>query len=82
MAQDTTRHQPVVFNIDGEPYALRIGHVLIVDAVDEDKTVEDDQLERATCADQALIDSIARIDDRFIVLLNPFSILSDIAQTA
>ena len=56
---------------------------LIVDAVDEVRTVTRDQLEQASCADQTLIDSIAKMDDdRLVVLLNPTNILSDVALAA
>jgi purine-binding chemotaxis protein CheW len=53
---------------------------LIVDAVDEVQTIDGDQLKRTTCADHTLIDSIAKIDNRLVVLLNSFSILGGIAQ--
>jgi purine-binding chemotaxis protein CheW len=53
---------------------------LIVDAVDEVQTISSDQLEQTTCADQLLIESIAKIDDRLVVLLNPASILCDVAR--
>ena len=44
---------------------------VIVDAVDEVLTVEDDQLEEIPGADTTLMDSIAKLDDRLVVLLNP-----------
>jgi purine-binding chemotaxis protein CheW len=50
---------------------------VIVDAVDEVLTVEDTQIERAPTADPALIDSIAKIGERLVVLLNPSTIFSD-----
>jgi purine-binding chemotaxis protein CheW len=50
---------------------------VIVDAGDEVLTVEDTQIERAPTADPALIDSIAKIGERLVVLLNPSTIFSD-----
>jgi purine-binding chemotaxis protein CheW len=50
---------------------------VIVDAVDEVPTVQDTQIERAPTADPALIDSIAKIGERLVVLLNPSTIFSD-----
>jgi purine-binding chemotaxis protein CheW len=50
---------------------------VIVDAVDEVLTVEDTQIERAPTADPDLIDSIAKIGERLVVLLNPSTIFSD-----
>jgi purine-binding chemotaxis protein CheW len=42
---------------------------VIVDAVEEVLTVSDEQIEAVPGADTNLIDSIARVDDRLIVLL-------------
>lgn len=44
---------------------------LIVDAVDEVLTVKGEQLEHVDFADRELIDSIAKLGERLIVLLNP-----------
>ena len=44
---------------------------VIVDAVDEVLTVKADQLEQLPNADTTLMDSIAKLGDRLIVLLNP-----------
>jgi purine-binding chemotaxis protein CheW len=44
---------------------------VIVDGVDEVLTVEDDQLEPVRVADSMLIDAIAKLGDRLVVLLNP-----------
>ncbi len=49
---------------------------VIVDDVDEVLTVGADQFEAVPGADEALIDSIAKIDDRLIVLLAPTAIFS------
>jgi purine-binding chemotaxis protein CheW len=50
---------------------------VIVDAVDEVLTVEHTQIEQAPTADPDLIDSIAKIGDRLVVLLSPSTIFSD-----
>ena len=50
---------------------------VIVDAVNEVLTVQDDQIEDAPGADKTLIDAIAKIDDRLVVLLDPSTIFSD-----
>jgi purine-binding chemotaxis protein CheW len=50
---------------------------VIVDGVEEVLTVQDDQLQDAPGADSTLIDSIARIDTRLVVLLKPGAIFSD-----
>ena len=47
---------------------------IVVDGVDEVMTIEDDQLEQVPGADTALMDSIAKIDDRLVLLLNPDTI--------
>ncbi|MGO9973937.1 MAG: chemotaxis protein CheW [Solirubrobacteraceae bacterium] len=49
---------------------------VIVDEVDEVLTVGADRFEGVPGADEALIDSIAKIDDRLIVLLAPTAIFS------
>jgi purine-binding chemotaxis protein CheW len=48
---------------------------VIVDDVEEVLTVEDGQLEHAPGADAELIEAIAKIGDRLIVLLKPTTIL-------
>ncbi|MGP0053498.1 MAG: chemotaxis protein CheW [Solirubrobacteraceae bacterium] len=50
---------------------------MIVDAVNEVLTVADDQIEDAPGADKTLIDAIAKIEDRLVVLLDPSTIFSD-----
>jgi purine-binding chemotaxis protein CheW len=57
---------------------------VIVDGVEEVLTVEDGQLQDAPGADTTLIESIAKIDDRLVVLLKPSAILSapDLAVAA
>jgi purine-binding chemotaxis protein CheW len=57
---------------------------VIVDGVEEVLTVEDEQLQEAPGADTTLIESIAKIDDRLVVLLKPSAILSapDLAVAA
>ena len=47
---------------------------IVVDGVDEVMTIEEDQLEQVPGADATLMDSIAKIDDRLVVLLNPDTI--------
>ena len=57
---------------------------VIVDGVEEVLTVEDEQIQEAPGADTTLIESIAKIDDRLVVLLKPSAILSapDLAVAA
>jgi purine-binding chemotaxis protein CheW len=50
---------------------------VIVDGVEEVLTVEDEQLQDAPGADTTLIDSIAKIDTRLVVLLKPSAIFSE-----
>jgi purine-binding chemotaxis protein CheW len=50
---------------------------VIVDGVEEVLTVEDEQMQDAPGADTTLIDSIAKIDTRLVVLLKPSAIFSD-----
>jgi purine-binding chemotaxis protein CheW len=50
---------------------------VIVDGVEEVLTVEDEQMQDAPGADTTLIDSIARIDTRLIVLLKTSAVFSD-----
>ncbi|HUA47925.1 MAG TPA: chemotaxis protein CheW [Solirubrobacteraceae bacterium] len=49
---------------------------VIVDGVEEVLTVEDDQLQEAPGADTTLIESIAKIGDRLVVLLKPSAIFA------
>ncbi len=57
---------------------------VIVDGVEEVLTVQDDQIQDAPGADTTLIDSIAKIGDRLVVLLKPSAIFSgpDVALAA
>ena len=57
---------------------------VIVDGVEEVLTVEDEQMQDAPGADTTLIDSIAKIDSRLVVLLKPSAIFSgpDLALAA
>jgi purine-binding chemotaxis protein CheW len=55
---------------------------VIVDDVAEVLTVEDDQLERLPSANDASIDSIAKVDDRLVVLLNPAGLFGGPAEVA
>ena len=50
---------------------------VIVDGVEEVLTVEDEQMQDAPGADTTLIDSIAKIGDRLVVLLKPSAIFSE-----
>jgi purine-binding chemotaxis protein CheW len=50
---------------------------VIVDGVEEVLTVEDEQMQEAPGADTTLIDSIAKIGNRLVVLLKPSAIFSD-----
>ena len=47
---------------------------IVVDGVDEVMTVEENQLEQVPSADATLMDSIAKIGERLVVLLNPDTI--------
>jgi purine-binding chemotaxis protein CheW len=49
---------------------------VIVDAVDEVLTVKADQLEQLPDADTTLTDSIAKLGDRLVVLLNPSTLFA------
>jgi purine-binding chemotaxis protein CheW len=57
---------------------------VIVDGVEEVLTVEDEQIQEAPGADTTLIDSIAKIGDRLVVLLKADAVLSapDLATLA
>jgi purine-binding chemotaxis protein CheW len=50
---------------------------VIVDGVEEVLTVEDEHMQDAPGADTTLIDSIAKIDDRLVVLLKASAIFSE-----
>ena len=50
---------------------------VIVDGVEEVLTVEDDQMQEAPGADSTLIDSIAKIGNRLVVLLKPGAIFTE-----
>jgi purine-binding chemotaxis protein CheW len=49
---------------------------VIVDAVDEVLTVKADQLEQLPNADTTLMDSIAKLGDRLVVLLDPSTLFA------
>jgi purine-binding chemotaxis protein CheW len=55
---------------------------VIVDDVAEVLTVGDDQLERLPSATDASIDSIAKVDDRLVVLLDPVGLFGGPAEVA
>ena len=50
---------------------------VIVDGVEEVLTVEDEQMQEAPGADTTLIDSIAKIGNRLVILLKPTAIFSE-----
>jgi purine-binding chemotaxis protein CheW len=50
---------------------------VIVDGVEEVLTVEDEQMQEAPGADTTLIDSIAKIGNRLVILLKPSAIFSE-----
>ena len=50
---------------------------MIVDGVGEVLTVEDDQLEHVPVADSSLIDAIAKLEDRLVVLLKPQTVFGE-----
>ncbi len=55
---------------------------VIVDDVEEVLTVEDAQFEEVPGADTALIESIAKIGDRLVVLLKPTAVFSTTPELA
>jgi purine-binding chemotaxis protein CheW len=55
---------------------------VIVDAVDEVLTVKADQLEQLPNADTTLMDSIAKLGDRLVVLINPSTLFAATALSA
>ncbi len=50
---------------------------VIVDGVEEVLTVQDEQMQDAPGADTTLIDSIAKVDDRLVVLLKSSAIFAE-----
>jgi purine-binding chemotaxis protein CheW len=50
---------------------------VIVDAVDEVLTIGQDRIEKVPSADNALIESIAKIGERLVVLLTPSAIFGE-----
>ena len=65
----TEQHKIVILETGSETTGV------VVDEVDEVLTIQADQLEPAPGADSTLIDSIAKLDERLIVLLHPAAIL-------
>jgi purine-binding chemotaxis protein CheW len=55
---------------------------VIVDDVDEVLTIEDAQIEEIPSADATLIDSIAKVGDRLVVLLKPTTIFTGVDLAA
>lgn len=55
---------------------------VIVDDVDEVLTIEDAQIEEIPSADATLIDSIAKVGDRLVVLLKPTTIFTGVDYAA
>ena len=55
---------------------------VIVDEVEEVLTVEDGQIEEVPGADSELIESIAKIGDRLVVLLKPSAIFAGLDELA
>ncbi|MFL5829617.1 MAG: chemotaxis protein CheW [Solirubrobacteraceae bacterium] len=54
---------------------------VIVDAVEEVLTISREQIEPVPCADSSLVDSIAKIDDRLVVLLEPTTVFAGVEET-
>lgn len=50
---------------------------MVVDGVDEVLTVDDGQLEHVPFADSTLIDTIAKLGDRLVVVLKPETVFGD-----
>ena len=55
---------------------------VIVDGVDEVITIDESQLEDVPGADATLMDSIAKLDDRLVVLLDPDTIFDTTLSAA
>src|SRR5581483_7665868 len=55
---------------------------VIVDGVDEVLTIDDSQVEDAPGADSTVIEAIAKVDDRLVVLLNPTSVFDSFVGEA
>lgn len=53
---------------------------VIVDGVDEVRGVEDEQIDQAPGADPAVIDSIVKIGEHLVVLINPRTIFASLAS--
>jgi purine-binding chemotaxis protein CheW len=79
LASELTEHTKIVIVEAGSETAG-----VIVDGVEEVLTVQDDQLQEAPGADTTLIESIAKIGDRLVVLLKPAAVFSapDLALAA
>jgi purine-binding chemotaxis protein CheW len=79
LASELTEQTKIVIVESGEETAG-----VIVDGVEEVLTVDDDQLQEAPGADTTLIESIAKIGDRLVVLLKSAAVLSapDLAVAA
>jgi purine-binding chemotaxis protein CheW len=72
VSSELTEHTKIVIIEAGSETAG-----VIVDGVEEVLTVEDAQMQDAPGADPTLIESIAKIDDRLVVLLKPSAIFSE-----
>ena len=55
---------------------------VIVDDVEEVLTIEDEQIEEVPGADATLIESIAKVGDRLVVLLKPSTIFAGLELAA
>jgi purine-binding chemotaxis protein CheW len=79
LVSEITEHTKIVIVEAGSETAG-----VIVDGVEEVLTVEDQEIQEAPGADTALIESIAKIGDRLVVLLKPSAIFSgpDLALAA
>jgi purine-binding chemotaxis protein CheW len=52
---------------------------IVVDQVDQVRTLTEDQLEPVPGASRDVVEAIAKVDDRLIVLLNAQALLADVA---
>jgi purine-binding chemotaxis protein CheW len=52
---------------------------IVVDQVDQVRTLTEDQLEPIPGASRDVVEAIAKVDDRLIVLLNAQALLADVA---
>ena len=85
MSDESTAQQLVVFRLASEPYALAITRVHEIIPYTEPRSLASaDPWMRGVInlRGRIVIDSIAKIGDALVVLLNPITILSAFAEAA